>query len=531
MAATRLPATDVAIVGMGLVGSIMARELTRAGMEVVGIERGEPRFTVPDFQGPAMHDELRYSVRKGLMQDNTREAVTFRNRDDETALPVRRWESFLPGTGLGGAAVHWNGQTWRFQESDLRMRSHFEQRYGKRFIPDELLVQDWGVTAGELEHHFDRFEYLMGVSGQAGNVNGQRLAGGNPFEDPRSRPYPTPPQKEPYGSALFRKAAASLGYSPFPMPSCNLSQPYTNPEGLQMNACMFCGFCERYGCEHYAKSSPQTVLLPVLMKERRFTLRTQSQVLNVMLDKSGRQATGVRYVDASGREFEQPASMVIVASFALNNVRMLLLSGIGKPYEPARADSRNNGTVGRGYAYQTISGATVFFDRSVNINPFMRSGASGTVISQTRPPGSQRRVTVPPSWSCTVCSMTREPKPRRRGPVISSIPQRSRQSRLSIRCWPSSRQLTCSSPPRRDRAPYFIALVASSCTAMLSGCAACAAMVTGGPFSSAYGASSRMPVRKAASSPSSMARARGSSASRRSPSAMASSSGISRVWS
>jgi gluconate 2-dehydrogenase alpha chain len=37
--------------------------------------------------------------------------------------------------------------------------------------------------------------------------------------------------------------------------------------------------------------------------------------------------------------------------------------------------------VGRNYAYQTMSAVQVFFDRSVNINPFMRSGASGTLIA------------------------------------------------------------------------------------------------------------------------------------------------------
>ena len=37
------------------------------------------RFTVPQFQGPAIHDELRFDIRKALMQDNTREPVTFRN--------------------------------------------------------------------------------------------------------------------------------------------------------------------------------------------------------------------------------------------------------------------------------------------------------------------------------------------------------------------------------------------------------------------------------------------------------------------
>jgi gluconate 2-dehydrogenase alpha chain len=377
MAARRLPPVDAVLLGVGLVGTMLGRELTRAGLKVVGLERGQPRFTVPDFQGPQMHDELRYSIRKGLIQDAATEAVTFRNRSDQTALPIRRFESFLPGTGLGGAAVHWNGQTYRFQDSDLRMRSHTVERYGEKMLQPDVQVQDWGVTAAELEPYYDRFEYLLGTSGQAGNVKGQKIAGGNPFEEPRSRGYPTPPQKEPYGSALFRKAAAGLGYHPYPQPSSNLSQPYTNPEGMTLRSCMFCGFCERYGCEHYAKASPQTVLLPVLMQQRNFQLRTQCHVLRINVDKGRQQATGVTYVDAAGREFEQPASLVIVGMFALNSVRMLLLSGIGQPYDPASG----KGVVGRNYAYQTTSGVQVFFDEKVNINPFMRSGASGTVIS------------------------------------------------------------------------------------------------------------------------------------------------------
>ncbi|MFL6664802.1 MAG: GMC family oxidoreductase [Rhizobacter sp.] len=375
--ATRLPETDAVLLGVGLVGSMLGRELTRAGIKVVGLERGEPRFTVPDFQGPQMHDELRYAVRKGLTVDTARETVTFRNSRDETALPIRRWESFLPGTGLGGAAVHWNGQTYRFQDSDLRMRTLTEQRYGKNFLDKDLLVQDWGVSAADLEPYYDRFEYLMGTSGKAGHLQGKKVAGGNPFEESRSREYPTPPQKEPYGSAMFRKAAQGLGYHPFPQPSCNLSQPYTNPEGQRLNTCMFCGYCERFGCEHYAKSSPQTALLPALLNDPNFTLRTQCQVLRINLDADKKRAIGVTYVDGAGREFEQPAQLVIVGMFALNNVRMLLLSGIGEPYDPATG----RGVVGRNYAYQTTSGVQVFYDRDTRINPFMRSGASGTVIA------------------------------------------------------------------------------------------------------------------------------------------------------
>jgi gluconate 2-dehydrogenase alpha chain len=122
---------DVVTIGVGLTGSLAALELVKAGLKVVGLERGAPRYTVPDFQSSAIHDELRFSIRKGMMQDNVKEAVTFRNSPDQTALPVRRWESFLPRTGLGGSFVHWNGQSFRFQIADFIYKTHLEQRYAR----------------------------------------------------------------------------------------------------------------------------------------------------------------------------------------------------------------------------------------------------------------------------------------------------------------------------------------------------------------------------------------------------------------
>ena len=373
----RLHEVDVVVIGIGLAGSMVAKELAAAGYKVVGLERGETRLTVPEFQSPAIHDELRFDVRKALMQDSARETVTFRNHASQVALPVRRLESFLPGTGLGGSMVHWNGQTYRFQTSDFEAASRTRERYGKNFLDAEVTLQDWGVTYGELEPHYDRFEYLLGTSGKAGNIQGRVQPGGDPHEAPRAREYPTPPQKETFQGAIFRKAAASLGHHPFPQPSSNLSRPYVNPEGMKLFACVFCGFCERHACEHYAKSTPQTVILPVLLANPRFELRTGCQVQRINLDSTKKRATGVSYVDAAGREFEQPASLVISTAFALNNVRLLLLSGIGTPYDPASG----RGVVGRSYSYQTTSSVAAFFDRDTHINPFMASGASGTVIN------------------------------------------------------------------------------------------------------------------------------------------------------
>ena len=368
---------EVVVVGMGFAGSIIARELSGAGMQVVGLERGMMRDTVPDFQGPMMHDELRYATRLGLMQDASKETVTLRNRISDVALPVRRFASFLPGSGLGGAGTHWNGQTWRFHADEFSIRSRYAERYGAHFADAELQLQDWGISYEELEPYYDRFEYLCGIAGKAGNLRGELRDGGNRNEGMRRRDFPTPPMKETYSCHLFSEGARRAGYNSFPIPSGNMSQPYTNPDGLKLKPCMFCGYCERFGCEHYAKSSPHTVVLPTLLRQKNFELRTGAHVTQVVTDASKKQATGVRYIDGLGNEVVQPARLVIITAFSFHNVRLLLLSGIGKPYDPATG----KGVVGRNYAYQTIGGVTAFFDESVNINPFMSSGASLSAVS------------------------------------------------------------------------------------------------------------------------------------------------------
>ena len=59
MASQRKP-VDVVLVGVGLTGTILAKELTDAGLRVVGLERGGPRESPAAFALPDIHDELRY---------------------------------------------------------------------------------------------------------------------------------------------------------------------------------------------------------------------------------------------------------------------------------------------------------------------------------------------------------------------------------------------------------------------------------------------------------------------------------------
>ena len=371
---TKLKPVDAVLVGFGWTGAILGQQLCDAGLNVLALERGPWRDTPTDFATGFAQDELRYMWRHHLFQNVAYDTLTIRNNMRQEALPMRRLGSFLLGTGVGSGGVHWNGQIWRFLPTDFLTKSHNESRYGKKAVQD-LTVQDWGVTYGELEPCYDLFDQLCGTSGKAGNLDGRMQLGGNPFEGARSKEFPTPPMKQTYGPTLFGEAAGKLGYHPFPHPTGNLSQPYVNPLGAQLGTCTYCGFCEKFGCGNYSKASPQTTVLPYLLLKPNFQLKTESEVLRVELTADRTRATGVTFVNSAGEEFFQPAEIVILSAYVLHNVHLLLLSGIGKPYDPTTGE----GVVGKNYAYQTMSSVNVFFDDKI-INPFIGAGALATVI-------------------------------------------------------------------------------------------------------------------------------------------------------
>lgn len=369
---------DIVIVGFGWTGSLMAKELADTGLKILALERGEARDTWPDFAYPRITDELTYAIRLKLFQDPSKETVTIRHNQSQTALPYRRFGSFLPGNGVGGAGVHWNGMLWRPLKADLKLRSTVIEKYGAGFIPADMTVQDYPFSYEEMEPFFDKFEKICGAAGQAGNVNGTLIDGGNPYESERRNHYPTKPLKQQYSGMLFSKAAKELGYHPFPVPAANCSEPWTNPYGVQLGVCNYCGFCERFGCFTYSKGSPQSCVHPALKPYRNIEVRTQSQVLRVNTDSTGTRATGVTYIDANGQEVEQPADLVVLSAFQLHNVRLLLLSKIGKPYDPVSGE----GVVGRNYAYQMNGGISLYFNKETFFNPFAASGTTGMFIDE-----------------------------------------------------------------------------------------------------------------------------------------------------
>ena len=367
---------DVVIVGLGWTGAIAGIELAAEGLEIVALERGRDQNTVPEFKYPNQIDELTWGVRLKNMQHPRQQTVTIRRTAAETALPYRSLGSFLPANGVGGAGTHWNGLLWRPQPQEIQLRSYVKERWGESIIPAGMHLMDYPVSYDELEPHFTRFDQVAGISGKAGNLKGAIQPGGNPFEGWRSTEYPMPPMPPTYDASLFGKTCEALGYHPFPAPAGIASTAYVNPYGMQMAPCNFCGFCERYGCYQYSKSSPQTAILDALKRKPNFSYRTHAEVLRIESSADGKTATGVTYFDAiQQEEVFQPADLVILSAFQLNNVHLLLVSGIGEVYDPVT----DRGVTGKNYAYQMTGGVTMFF-KDANFNPFIGHGANGICI-------------------------------------------------------------------------------------------------------------------------------------------------------
>ncbi|MFT7773590.1 GMC family oxidoreductase [Roseateles sp.] len=376
--AKKLQRKSVVIIGGGLTAGLAARQLSAQGISVLVLERGGDHVKSAASSLPTQRDELRWDVRQGLIQDWSTQTYTLRHNRNETALPVRWMEAFLPGEGLGGAANHWNGHLFRWAEYDPEIRKRHVDRYGKGAIPKDVPLQDWGTTYAEMRPYHELFEKLFGIAGRAGNINGQFQAGGNPFEAPRDGQYPQPPLELTEAGMVFKAATEKLGYHPFPLPAANSPGAYTNPDGQKLGACQYCGHCERFICEANAKASPQVLLYPMLKQRANFEVRLHSHVLGINYDKAAKRVTGVRYLDlTTGQEYDQPADVVMLGAFTMTNTKLLLTSGIGKPYDPVS----KKGVVGKNFCYQTMSNVSLFMkDRW--FNPFLATGSTQVYLDE-----------------------------------------------------------------------------------------------------------------------------------------------------
>ena len=306
---------DVVIVGSGPGGSTVAEVLTAAGWSVIVLEKG--RNHLISLEGP--HEPLRHFANDEIAAhrrhlfgpDPLLEPRTYRRTEADGERIMVGDVNNLPST-VGGGGVHADAKLPRFLEEDFRLRS-------ERGPIEGASVEDWPLSYDDLEPHYTAVEQLFGVAGEDG---------ANPFAAHRSAPYPLPPGDDMPMAVVTSAAAERAGLHPYRAPTGINSVP---ADGRP--ACTDCGFCGGYGCPVQAKNDPIAALQRAL-RTGRCEIRPESYVTELVLDPTGKRATGVRYLDL--REHPEPTvrevrarHAVVLAAGAFETPRLLLRQGLG----------------------------------------------------------------------------------------------------------------------------------------------------------------------------------------------------------
>lgn len=354
--AINLKPVDVAVVGLGAAGGVAVLPLARAGLKIAGIEAGGWLDPHKDYHADEIFNNVRGLVTS--VPKAKREVPTFRTNPNQAA---RQAANHPMMNAIGGTSIHYHAQSWRFSPWDFQAKSASIKRYGPNSIPRGSTLEDWPLSYDELEPFYDTVEYEVGVSGKAGNIQGKIDPVGNPFEGARRREFPMPPLRTTDFIEMMTAAAKRVGFHPFHQPAAINSREYKGRP-----ACAYHGYCDRGGCHISAKNSTAVSTIPAAVKTRNLTIFPFSQVTRVVADGNGK-VTGVNYI-RDGKEYFQPAKVVLLSSYTYENVRLLLLS---KSKAFPRGLANNHGQVGRHHFghwdAQAGTGVTALFPKDLNL--------------------------------------------------------------------------------------------------------------------------------------------------------------------
>lgn len=270
---------DAVVIGSGFGGACTAHTLSAAGLRTLLLERG----------GWPCRDDQDWNQRAILIDKRYQGASPLLIRQYGSA----DFKPLYPNETMGGMSVFYGGASLRLREKDFAR---------------------WPLPYAELEPYYTRAEELLGVHGQAG---------GDPFEPPRSGPYPQAPPALSPPARRIHDAARHLGYRPFPIP---LALNFTDPARPR---CILCNTCDGFPCKLEAKNDLAATLLRQAQAQG---LEIAAGAIVTRLVRQGGRITAVAGLDKTSRQpFSVSARLVVLAGGALPSPALLLRSGLGGP--------------------------------------------------------------------------------------------------------------------------------------------------------------------------------------------------------
>jgi len=275
-------------------GGETLRELAEAGLSVVIIEAGR-RFN-PFIDYPT--DRPEFELTDGRVFDDPNNY-----RRDLYTLGGSDSFNYNRAKDVGGSTIKYVAVSPRFHEADFRVRT------------EDGVADDWPTRDEDLEPFYTRVEYELGVSGPSGSEI-------NPFDSPRSKPYPTPPHRFNLASQAIKRGADRLGLHMVREPDAIPSVEWNGRP-----ACINAGTCT-LGCAIAVKSSMDDTYIRSAERTGRVEIRSEGMAYRVTVAPDGK-ARSVIYFDRVGKEHEIEARAIVLAGNAVETPRLLLLSESG----------------------------------------------------------------------------------------------------------------------------------------------------------------------------------------------------------
>jgi choline dehydrogenase-like flavoprotein len=301
---------DVCVIGSGAGGGPVAYQLSRAGYDVLVLEKG-PFLKRNDFY----KDEMaccRRSVYTPQLKDEYHVIEDYAGKNDDGSY---KWASeaskesgwdFWNGNMVGGASNVMSGFFHRLKPKDFQLKSEFGPIDGANLV-------DWPISYEELEPYYTMVEKIVGISGKVEP---------HPFQEPRSsKDFPYPPTQEHPITGFIDTACQSMDLHALRTPRAILSKAI---EG-QRNSCEYSGYCGSYGCASGAKGSSREALLNPALATGRCIIQAHAKVMRLNSDQKGK-VTSAEYIDQTGDRKKVSARIFVVACQAMETSRLLLLS-------------------------------------------------------------------------------------------------------------------------------------------------------------------------------------------------------------
>mgnify|MGYP003616031623 FL=1 len=332
---------DVCVIGSGAGAGPIIYELSRAGLKVCVLEKGDI-YDEKDFSKDEI--ALRRAVYAPNLKDEYHTIEEFIDDKWQKFPTYKSGWSFWNGTLLGGSSNFMSGYFHRLKPNDFKLASI----YG---IPKGSNIVDWPISYDDMEQYYTKVEEVVGISGKVQEY---------PFCEPRStKDFLYPPLEEHKIVDLIDSSCKELNYTSIITPRAILSKAKD-----ERASCYYSNYCGSYACSSGAKGSSRVSLIKESIKTNNVTIIPNANVIKLNTNKEKR-VSSATYLTKTGTKIELNAKLFVLAAQAVESSRLLLNS---KDANFPKGLANNSGNVGKNFLSSSGGIVNAVFDET-NMSP------------------------------------------------------------------------------------------------------------------------------------------------------------------